>query len=86
VHQHRTLSAATIFKERSLSLYNCHHYFQETATERKSDRVHHEDVKEEEKEKEKKEGGKRDTETYFFIIYNITENKFLLYKCHGCVY
>jgi hypothetical protein len=84
VHQHRTLSTVIIFKEGTLSLYNCHHYFQETAAEKKSDRVHHEDVKEEEKEKEKKEGGKRHTETYF-IIYNIAENKFLLHKCHGCV-
>jgi hypothetical protein len=82
VHQHLALSAVIIFKERSQSLYNCHHHFQETATERESDRIHHEDVKEEEKEKEKKEGGKRGTETYF-IIYNITENKFFLYKCHG---
>lgn len=84
VYQHCTLSAVTIFKERILSLYNCHHYLQETATERNSERIHHEDVKEE-KEKETKEGGKRETEAYI-SIYNIIQNKFIFCKCHGCVH
>jgi len=39
-------------------LYNCHHYLQETATERETIKTHHEDDKEEKKEEEAKEGGK----------------------------
>jgi hypothetical protein len=39
-------------------LHNIHHYLQDTAAGRKSDKSHHEDDKEKEKEKETKEGGK----------------------------